>query len=91
MAHGAPRVAPEKALVVGYGVSGRAAAAWLVSEGCDVVVLEDDRTAGDMARVDAGNAGLALEVAPGPARSSELGLRPGWLCRAQVSGPTTRR
>ncbi len=77
MADRAPRVAPEKALVVGYGVSGRAAAAWLVSQGSDVVVLEDDRTAGDMARVEAGDAGLTLEVAPGPVRSAELGRSTG--------------
>ena len=72
MAHRVPRVVPEKALVVGYGVSGRAAADWLVGQGCEVVVLEDDRAAGEAARVEAAGAGLTLEVAPGPAGAAEL-------------------
>ena len=33
---------PGRALVIGYGLSGRAAAHWLASHGSEVVVLEDD-------------------------------------------------
>ena len=62
--------APHKALVIGYGLSGRAAADWLASRGWDVVVLEDDGEAGEAARVE--GAGVVLEVAPGAARAGRL-------------------
>ena len=63
---------PRKALVIGYGLSGRAAARWLAGRADDVVVLEDDDAAGEAARADAVAAGLTLEIAPGPARAREL-------------------
>ena len=43
----------ERAFVIGYGVSGRAAASWLVSQGFEVVVLEDDLEAGRAAETAA--------------------------------------
>jgi UDP-N-acetylmuramoylalanine--D-glutamate ligase len=61
-----------RALVIGYGLSGRAAASWLASRVDDVIVLEDDGAAGEAARADAVAAGLTLEIAPGPARAGEL-------------------
>jgi UDP-N-acetylmuramoylalanine--D-glutamate ligase len=64
--------APRTALVIGYGLSGRVAASWLASRGCEVVVLEDDVRAGEAARAQAIAPGLALEVAAGPARAAEL-------------------
>ncbi len=59
-------------LVIGYGLSGRAAAAWLAGQGCQVVVLEDDRPAGEAAQAEEGAAGPVFEVAPGPARAAYL-------------------
>ena len=35
-----------QALVIGYGLSGRAASSWLAGQGFEVVVLEDSRQAG---------------------------------------------
>jgi UDP-N-acetylmuramoylalanine--D-glutamate ligase len=63
---------PHKALVVGYGLSGRAAAGWLASRGFEVVVLEDDATTAERVRAAIMTAGFALEVAPAPARAAEL-------------------
>ena len=60
------------ALVIGYGLSGRAAAAWLAGRGWEVVVLEDDAAAGEAAQATAAGAGVVLEVAPGPGRAAEL-------------------
>ena len=73
MASPARPAVPVKALVIGYGVSGKAAAGWLAGQGFEVVVLEDNEGAGSSARAAAVAAGLALEVAPGPARATELG------------------
>jgi UDP-N-acetylmuramoylalanine--D-glutamate ligase len=65
-----------RALVVGYGLSGRAAARWLVGQGWRVVVLEDDAEAGEAAKDaeerDYGAGVLVIEVAPRPARAGEL-------------------
>jgi UDP-N-acetylmuramoylalanine--D-glutamate ligase len=60
-----------RALVIGYGVSGRAAANWLISQGVEVVVLEDNREAGPSVEAVAA-AGLTLELAGGAERSAEL-------------------
>ena len=58
-------------MVIGFGVSGRAAASWLVSQGFEVVVLEDDLEAGRAAET-AASEGLTVEIAGGPERSAEL-------------------
>jgi UDP-N-acetylmuramoylalanine--D-glutamate ligase len=63
-----------RALVIGYGISGRAAARWLVSQGLEVVVLEDDPEAGraaQMAEAD-GLANVALEVGRGAETAAAL-------------------
>jgi UDP-N-acetylmuramoylalanine--D-glutamate ligase len=60
-----------RALVIGYGMSGRAAANWLVGQGVEVVVVEDDREANPGADAAAA-AGVTLEVASGALRSAEL-------------------
>ena len=72
---GPSRALPHRALVIGYGLSGRAAADWLAGGGCEVVVLEDDLVAGRAAQTAAEVAGLTVEVAPGPALSAELAQR----------------
>jgi UDP-N-acetylmuramoylalanine--D-glutamate ligase len=64
-----------RALVIGYGLSGRAATAWLAGQGFDVVVVEDDRQAGRAAVVAVEQAALGavtVEVAPGAARAADL-------------------
>ncbi|MGO9659402.1 MAG: UDP-N-acetylmuramoyl-L-alanine--D-glutamate ligase [Acidimicrobiales bacterium] len=67
-----------RALVIGYGLSGRAASSWLAGQGFEVVVLEDARQAGRAAvaavkeRAVAGGGSITVEVAPGPARAVEL-------------------
>jgi UDP-N-acetylmuramoylalanine--D-glutamate ligase len=66
------RPLPKNVLVIGYGLSGRAASAWLAGQGCDVVVLEDHGPDGKVPQAEAGTAGPAFEVAPGPARAAEL-------------------
>jgi UDP-N-acetylmuramoylalanine--D-glutamate ligase len=72
MASEATRARPGLALVIGYGLSGRAAAGWLAGRGYEVVILEDDRVAGDWAREAAVGAGLSIEVAPTPAEAAEI-------------------
>ncbi|MGA3221265.1 MAG: UDP-N-acetylmuramoyl-L-alanine--D-glutamate ligase, partial [Acidimicrobiales bacterium] len=67
-----------RALVIGYGLSGRAATSWLAGQGLEVVVLEDDRQAGRAAvaavkeRGVAGGGNITVEVAPGAVRAVEL-------------------
>jgi UDP-N-acetylmuramoylalanine--D-glutamate ligase len=61
---------PARALVIGYGLSGRAAAGWLAGRGYEVVILEDDRVAAERAREAVVGAGLAIEVAPSPAEAA---------------------
>jgi UDP-N-acetylmuramoylalanine--D-glutamate ligase len=73
-----------RALVVGYGLSGRAATRWLVNQGWQVVVLEDSAQAAQAALggavaggaaapgVPATGGAVTFEVAPGPARAGEL-------------------
>ncbi|HXW80005.1 MAG TPA: hypothetical protein VEJ84_10935, partial [Acidimicrobiales bacterium] len=68
---GSDHTGPRRALVIGYGMSGRAAANWLVSEGIDVVVLEDNRDASPLIE-GAAAAGLTLEVAGTAEHSAEL-------------------
>ena len=58
-------------MVIGFGVSGRAAARWLVSQRYEVVVLEDDLEAGRAAET-AVSEGLTVETAGGPDRAAEL-------------------
>jgi UDP-N-acetylmuramoylalanine--D-glutamate ligase len=73
--------------VIGYGLSGRAAARWLVDHGWDVTVLEDDPRAAEAAMEAAGRAPagtaeripggtamgrLRVEVGPGPERAGEV-------------------
>jgi len=64
--------APRRALVIGYGLSGRACARWLAVKGWQVVVLEDDPVVGSAASGAGLPPGASVEVAPGPARSAEL-------------------
>ncbi len=66
-----------RALVIGYALSGRAAAACLVNQGWKVVVLEDDIGAAEAARADGVGVGVTVEMAPGPVRSAELGSSSG--------------
>jgi UDP-N-acetylmuramoylalanine--D-glutamate ligase len=61
-----------RAVVIGYALSGRAAAACLANQGWEVVVLEDDIGAAQSARSNGVGAGLTVEMAPGPVRSAEL-------------------
>jgi UDP-N-acetylmuramoylalanine--D-glutamate ligase len=73
----APRPLPARpsdniALVIGYGLSGRAAASWLAGRGWEVVVLEDDAAAGEAARARSAGTGTVIEVAPGPVRAAAL-------------------
>jgi UDP-N-acetylmuramoylalanine--D-glutamate ligase len=53
---------PGRALVIGYGLTGRAAVRWLTDKGWDVTVIEDDPTVG----------GAAIVVAPGPDRAADI-------------------
>ena len=62
---------PGRALVIGYGLSGRAAVSWLASRGWAVVVLEDNPVAGREARATA-PAGVSVEVAGTPEGSAAL-------------------
>lgn len=71
MASVGTRARPARALVIGYGLSGRAAAGWLAGRGYEVVILEDDRVAAEAARDAVVGAGLAMEVAPSPAEAVE--------------------
>lgn len=61
-----------RALVIGYGLSGRAAASWLAGHGYEVVVVEDDGAAAEKARPALMATGLSLEAAPGAARAAEV-------------------
>jgi UDP-N-acetylmuramoylalanine--D-glutamate ligase len=56
------------ALVIGYGLSGRAAASWLADGGYEVVVIEDKPRPG----AEGLPADLRAEVSPSPERSAEL-------------------
>ncbi len=73
-----------RALVIGYGLTGRSAASWLAGQGFAVVVLEDSRQAGtaalaavtQAAATSGGGAGTgSVEVEIAPARRE----RPSWL------------
>lgn len=66
-------IVPGRALVIGYGLSGRAAARWLVSRGSEVVVLEDDPEVGRVAQEAVEGLGLTVEVGHGPERAAQLG------------------
>ena len=70
---------PGRALVIGYGLSGRAAAHWLASHGSEVVVLEDDPEVARAAQVSVEAPGLTVQIGRGPERAEKLGLqcRPG--------------
>ena len=68
---------PGRAVIIGYGLTGRAAAAWLLGRGWDVDVIEDNpefvsnAATGHPARA-AGPLTPPVEVAPPPARSALL-------------------
>ncbi len=71
------RAVATTALVIGYGLSGRAAASWLAGQGYEVVVLEDARDAGRAAAAVGkstvpGGGSMRVEVAPGAGRAAEL-------------------
>lgn len=61
---------PKRALVVGLGVSGQAAARHLLARGATVVAVDDDP--GERPRQAAERLGVRLEVAPAAARLAEL-------------------
>ncbi|HTW08027.1 MAG TPA: UDP-N-acetylmuramoyl-L-alanine--D-glutamate ligase, partial [Acidimicrobiales bacterium] len=62
---------PGAALVVGYGLTGRAVSAWLSGHGCRVTVIEDDPAFRPPAR--SGDPGeLVFEHCPTPVRAAEL-------------------
>jgi UDP-N-acetylmuramoylalanine--D-glutamate ligase len=69
----APHEGRAKALVIGYGLSGRAAAAWLAARGYEVVILEDDPVAAGRNRDAVFDAGAAMVVAPGRAEAMDFG------------------
>lgn len=57
---------PASALVIGYGLSGRAAAAWLAGQGCQVTVLEDNPAGAPV------EDSMAVEVTPEATRAASL-------------------
>jgi UDP-N-acetylmuramoylalanine--D-glutamate ligase len=63
---------PGRALVIGYGLSGRAAAYWLASQGSEVVVLEDDPEVARGAQVSVKARGLSVQIGRGPERAEKL-------------------
>ncbi len=63
---------PGRALVIGYGLSGRAAAHWLASHGSEVVVLEDDPEVARAAQVSVEAPGLTVQIGRGPERAEKL-------------------
>ena len=63
---------PGRALVIGYGLSGRAAAHWLASHGSEVVVLEDDPGVARGAQVSVKVPGLTVQIGRGPERAEKL-------------------
>jgi UDP-N-acetylmuramoylalanine--D-glutamate ligase len=76
--------APGRALVIGYGLSGRAATSWLGGHGWDVTVIDDNPAVNDDPAVPehpaAGPTGLTpgaptIELAPSPGRAAELARR----------------
>jgi UDP-N-acetylmuramoylalanine--D-glutamate ligase len=63
---------PGRALVIGYGLSGRAAAQWLAGNGSEVVVLEDDPGAAGAAQESVKVPGLTVQIGRGPERAEKL-------------------
>ena len=63
---------PGRALVIGYGLSGRAAAHWLASHGSEVVVLEDDPEVARRAQASLKIPGLTVQIGRGPERAEKL-------------------
>jgi UDP-N-acetylmuramoylalanine--D-glutamate ligase len=63
---------PGRSLVIGYGLSGRAAAHWLASHGSEVVVLEDDPEVARGAQVSVKVPGLTVQIGRGPERAEKL-------------------
>ncbi|HUB70559.1 MAG TPA: UDP-N-acetylmuramoyl-L-alanine--D-glutamate ligase [Acidimicrobiales bacterium] len=78
----------KRAVVIGWGVSGRAAARWFTSNDWDVCVIEDDQTAASEAAraVRAGGGGYAgrLSVVAGPAAGAVAEL----VARADLVVPS---
>ena len=60
---------PGRALVIGYGLSGRAAAHWLASHGSEVVVLEDDPEVARGAQASVKIPNLTVRIGRGPERA----------------------
>jgi UDP-N-acetylmuramoylalanine--D-glutamate ligase len=63
---------PGRALVIGYGLSGRAVAHWLATHGSEVVVLEDDPEAARDAQASVKVPGLTVQIGRGPERAEKL-------------------
>ena len=63
---------PGRALVIGYGLSGRAAAQWLARHGSEVVVLEDDPEVARGAQASLKIPGLTVQIGRGPERAEKL-------------------
>ena len=63
---------PGRALVIGYGLSGRAAAHWLASHGSEVVVLEDDPEVARGAQASVKIPNLTVRIGRGPERAEKL-------------------
>jgi UDP-N-acetylmuramoylalanine--D-glutamate ligase len=63
---------PGRALVIGYGLSGRAAARWLASNGSEVVVLEDDPKVVRGAQEPVKGRGVSVQIGRGPERAEKL-------------------
>lgn len=73
---------PGRALVIGYGLSGRAAAHWLASHGSEVVVLEDDPEVARSAQASVRVPNLTVQIGRGPERAEKL------ACSADVVVPS---